>query len=181
MWGQVGVQDEYLITDSQSKLQSLLDIAAFYGKMYRVTYGAAKTKVTVVGSAADMQYYGDVSPWQMDGQTVTVAVDNDHLGQVVSGLAQEQKNLDLRIEKGRNNLFGLLGPGFSFKCLLSPAVKLHLFRTYTCPILRSGLSSLSLRTQMLEPLIICQRKMLRGILNFSKSSNIPALHFLLGE
>ena len=61
--------------------------------------------MTVVDSAADMQYYGDVSTWQMDGQTVTVAVDNDHLGQVVSGLAQEQKNLDLRKEKGRNNLF----------------------------------------------------------------------------
>ena len=86
--------DEYLITDSQSKLQSLLDIAAF-----------TETKVTVVGSAADMQYYGDVSPWQMDWQTVTVAVDNDHLDQVVSGRAQEQKNLDLKKEKSRNNLF----------------------------------------------------------------------------
>ena len=74
--------------------RSLLDIAAF-----------TETKVTVVGSAADMQYYGDVSPWQMDWQTVTVAVDNDHLGQVVSGRAQEQKNLDLKKEKSRNNLF----------------------------------------------------------------------------
>ena len=54
--------DEYLISDSQSKLQALLDIAAFYGKMYRVTYGAAKTKVTVVGSALDMDYYSDVTP-----------------------------------------------------------------------------------------------------------------------
>ena len=62
--------DEYLITDSQSKLQTLLDIAAYYGEMYKVTYGAAKTKVTVVGSAADMQYYSDVAPWQLDGQRV---------------------------------------------------------------------------------------------------------------
>ena len=80
--------DEYLMTDTQSKLQALLDIAEFYGKMYRVTYGASKTKVTVVGSDADMRYYQDVTPWHMDGQTVTVTEDNDHLGQVVSGVCQ---------------------------------------------------------------------------------------------
>ena len=170
--------DEYLISDSQSKLQALLDIASFYGKMYRVTYGAAKTKVTVVGSALDMDYYSDVTPWQLDGQRVKVTVDNDHLGQIVSGISQEQKNIDLRIQKGRNNIFGLLGPAFAYKCLLSPAVKLHIYRTYTCPILRSGLSSLSLRTTTLHPLTMCHRKILRGILNLSKSLNILALHFL---
>ena len=128
--------DEYLITDSQSKLQVLLDIAAFYGKMYRVTYGASKTKVTVIGSEVDMKYYRDVAPWTLDGLTVSVTEDNDHLGQVVSGVQQEQKNVDTRIEKGRKNLFGMLCPPFAFKCLLSPVVKIHLIRTYTCPTLR---------------------------------------------
>ena len=99
----------------------------------------------------------------------------------MSGVSQEQKNVDARIDKGRKNLFGLLGPAFAYKCLLSPLVKMHLFRTYTCPILRSGLSSFSLRTTNLEPLSIFHRKTMRGILNFSKSSNIFALHFLLGE
>ena len=173
--------DEYLMSNSQSKLQALLDIAAFYGKMYRVTYGASKTKVTVVGSEIDRQYYHDVAPWKLDGQQVKVTEDNDHLGQIVSGVGQEQKNVDARINKGRKSLFGMLGPAFAFKCLLSPVLKMHLFRTYTCPILRSGLSSFSLRTPTLEPLTIFQRKTLRGILNLSKSSNIPALHFLLGE
>jgi hypothetical protein len=173
--------DEYLMTDTQSKLQALLDIAEFYGKMYRVTYGASKTKVTVVGSDADMRYYQDVTPWHMDGQTVTVTEDNDHLGQVVSGVCQEQKNVDTRIAKGRKNLLGMLGSAFAYKCQLSPVVKLHLFRTYTCPILRSGLSSFSLRTTLLQPLAIFHRKTLRGILTLSKSSNIPALHFLTGE
>ena len=173
--------DEYLMSDSQSKLQALLDIAAFYGKMYRVTYGAAKTKVTVVGSEIDMQYYRDVTPWNMDGQKVKVTEDNDHLGQIVSGVSQELKNVDTRIDKGRKSLFGMLGAAFAFKCLLSPKVKIHLFRTHTTPILRSGLSSFSLRTTSLEPLTIFHRKTLRGILNLSKSSNIPALHFLLGE
>ena len=58
---------------------------------------------------------------------------------------------------------------------------MHLFRTYTCPIIRSGLSSFSLRTAALEPLTMFHRKTMRGILNLSKSSNIPALHFLMGE
>jgi hypothetical protein len=171
--------DEYLISDSQTKLQVLLDIAEFYGSMYKVTYGAGKTKVTVVGSVGDMQHYSNVTPWKLNGQTVKVTTDNDHLGQIVSGVAQEQNNVDSRIDKGRKNLFGMLGAAFSFKCLLSPVVKIHLYRTYTCPILRSGLSSFSLRTTMLEPLSIFHRKTLRGVLNLSKSSNIPALNFLL--
>ena len=49
--------DEYLISDSQTKLQALIDIAQFYGEMYHVTYGASKTKVTVIGSKIDMNYY----------------------------------------------------------------------------------------------------------------------------
>ena len=169
------------ITDCQHKLQCLLNIAEYYGKMYRVTYGAAKTKMTVIGSEIDMQYYRDVAPWTMDGQSVKVSVDNDHLGQIVSGVSQEQKNIDARIQKGRGSLFAMLDPSFSFKCLLSPSVKMHLFRTYTCPIIRSGLSSFSLRSTNLHSITIFHRKTLRGIFNLSKSSNITALHFLLGE
>ena len=41
------------MSDDPGKLQGILDIASFYGKMYRVQYGAAKTKVTVTGSDID--------------------------------------------------------------------------------------------------------------------------------
>ena len=64
--------DEYLISDSQTKLQALLDIAVFYGSMYKVSYGASKTKVTIVGSDCDMTYYRDTTPWQLDSQKVKV-------------------------------------------------------------------------------------------------------------
>ena len=173
--------DEYLMSDSQSRLQALLGIAEKYGFMYKVAYGAAKTKVTVVGSQIDMQYYSEVTPWTLNEQKVRVCEDNDHLGQIVSGINQEEKNVDNRISKARSNLFGMLGSAFSFKCLLSPKLKFHLFRTYTCPILRSGLSSFSLKTEKLRSITLFHRKTLRGILNFSNKSNIAALHFLLGE
>ena len=117
----------------------------------------------------------------LDGVKVKVRLDNEHLGQIVSGVEQEQKNVVLRIGKARYNIFGLLGPAFSYKCLLSPSVKIHLFMTYTYPFLQSGLSSFVLRPSMLEPLAIFHRKTLRGILSLSKFSTTPALHFLLGE
>ena len=95
-----GVADDvYLMSDKQTKLQAQMDIASHYGKMYRITYGAAKTKVTVVGSEIDRKYYHDVKPWTMDNNTVLVVEDNEHLGQVVSGKNQEQKNVDLKIDK----------------------------------------------------------------------------------
>ena len=173
--------DEYLMADTASKLQSQLDIAAFYGHTYMTEYGASKTKVTVIGSEPDARFYEDTSPWKLNGLKITVSTDNEHLGQIVSGQNQEQKNIDLRISKCRGSLFSMLGPAFAYKCLLSQTVKTHLFRTYLCPILRSGLSTFALRKRDLEPLAMFHRKLLRGILNFSKSSNVSALHFLLGE
>ena len=144
-----------------------MNIAQHYGKMYRISYGASKTKVTVVGSDVDVQYFKDVKPWKMDGQVVQVVEDNDHLGQVVSNNNQEQKNIYLKLQKGRNNLYGLLGSGFAFKSFLSPKLKLHIYRTFTCPITRSGLSSFALRTAQLEPLSIFHRKTLKSILKLS--------------
>ena len=119
-----GVADDvYLMSDNQTKLQSLLDIAAFYGKMYRIEYGASKTKITVVGSEVDSSYFSDISPWKMNDDVVEIVEDNEHLGQIVSGKSQEQKNVDFRISKARKCLFGLLGASFAFKCFLSPVLK----------------------------------------------------------
>ena len=97
-----GVADDlYLTTDSQSKLQALLEIAAHYGLRYKIKYGASKTKITVVGSQIDMKYYSDTTPWVMDSEKVKVVENNEHLGQIVSGQRQEEKNIDQSISKGR--------------------------------------------------------------------------------
>ena len=57
-------------------------------------------KITVIGSAFDITYYSDVCPWVLGDEKVKVGSDNDHLGQIVSGVEQEQKNVDARIKKG---------------------------------------------------------------------------------
>ena len=169
------------LTNDQHKLQCIIDIASHYGWKYRVEYGADKTKVTVSGSDIDRQFYRDTQPWTMDNQTIEVVDNNDHLGLIISGKNQEQKNVDLKISKARKSLFSLLGAGFAYKCNLSPAVKLHLFRTYTCPILRSGLCSLALGDKYMKSLSLFQRKILKSFLYLSKTASTPAIHFLTGE
>ena len=129
-----GVADDcYLMSATQSGLQGLIGIAEHYGDRYRIT---SKTKITVVGSEIDMEYYRDTTPWVMGGQPVKVVENNDHLGQIVSGTRQDEKNIDERIKKARNHIFSMLGPAFAFKCMLSPLVKMHL------PVLYSGLGYL---------------------------------------
>ena len=180
--GVSGVADDvYLMSDKQTKLQAQIDIASHYGKMYRISYGASKTKVTIVGSDIDMEYYQAVMPWTMEEKKVLVVDNNEHLGKLVSGRSQEETNIDLKMEKGRKSLFSLLGSAFSFKCLLSPVLKLHLYRTFTCPRTRSGLSSFSLRSTQLEPLAIFQRKTLKSILKLSITAPTPSIHFMTGE
>lgn len=117
----------------------------------------------------------------MDGGQVSVVEDNDHLGLTISGSQQTEKNIDAKINKARKSLFSLLGPAFSYKCLLSPTVKLYVYKTYTNPILLSGLSSLAIRKAQMEPLAIFQRKMLKSILHLSITANTPSIHFLTAE
>ena len=57
--------DNYLMSSSQSGLQGLIRIAEHYGRRYRIQYGAEKTKISVVGSDIDMQYFKDTTPWTM--------------------------------------------------------------------------------------------------------------------
>ena len=139
--------------------------------MYRIEYGAFKTKITIVGSEVDTAYFKDISPWNMNNQSIEIVENNEHLGQIVSGRAQEQKNVDLRIAKARNCMFGLLGSSFAFKCFLSPTLKLHIFRTYVSPVMCSGLSTFSLKANQLEPLALFERKVMKSILKLTPSSN----------
>ena len=94
---------------------------------------------------------------------------------------EEQKNVDENIEKCRKSLFSLLGPAYAFKCLLSPVVQAHLWKTYNLPVLLSGLAALPVRPPQIKSLALFQNKLFRGFLKLSKSSPIPALYFLLGE
>ena len=89
--------DLLLNTDTPSKLQAQLDIAGHWGELYRIQYNADKTKVTITGSQVDRRYYKDVSNWTMNGDKIEVTENYDHLGQIISGDRQEEKNMDLRL------------------------------------------------------------------------------------
>ena len=107
--------DVFLVSDDPVKLQALIDIAAHYGQLYRIQYGASKTKITISGPEIDVNYYRDTQPWKMGGLPIEVVENNEHLGQIVSGKKQKEKSVDLKLEKGRKSLFSLLGSGFSYK------------------------------------------------------------------
>ena len=107
--------DIYLQSDDQIKMQGLLDISQQYGHLYRIKYGASKTVISVVGSKQDMSYYESIHPWTMDNLSVSVKENNDHLGLIVSGIREDEKNVDLKIKKARGALFKLLGSAFPQK------------------------------------------------------------------
>ena len=144
-------------------------------------FGPSKMRITVTGPSCDMQFFKDTEPWVIAGNSIPVAIDNDHLGLIVSGDEEDEKNVEEKFKKGRNSLFALLGPAFAYKCLLSPSLQCHLWRTFTSSVMRSGLCALPLRHNHTQPLMAFHRKLLRGFLKLSQSSPIPALYFLLGE
>ena len=173
--------DSYLLSSSQSGLQASLDLISHYADNYQIRFNADKTKIVVTGSKLDMAFYKETKPWTLKGERVRVVDSNEHLGLVVSGLDEEQKNIDANLVKCRNSLFAMLGPAFAYKCLLSPVVQNHLWKIYNLPVLVSGLSALPIRPTHTKSLAIFHNKILRGFLKLSNSSPIPALYFLFGE
>ena len=85
------------------------------------------------------------------------------------------------LEKSRKAIFSLLGPAYVYKCLVSPAVKLYLYKTFINPIMKSGLSSFALRTTQIEPLAIMQRKILKSCLQLNKYAATSAIYFISSE
>ena len=117
-----------------------------------------------MGSKIDMEYYRGISPWTLGDENISLAISNEHLGLIVSGMSEEQKNVDNNITKCRKSIFGLLGPAFAFKCKLSPTVQLHLWEIYSLPVLRSGLAALPVRPSVQKSLQTFHHKILRGFL-----------------
>ena len=173
--------DTYLLTGTPSSLQAALNLVSFFGRRYRIIFNADKTKLVVTGSKVDMAYYREVSSWTLNNKPISVCEDNEHLGLVVSGQHEEQKNIDNNIQECRKSLFSMLGPAYAYKCLLPPTVKIHLWHTYNLSVLRSGLSALPIRPALTKALSTFHNKILRGFLHLSQASPIPALYFLLGE
>ena len=128
-----------------------------------------------------MTYYKENGCWTLYGERLTVVDDNEHLGLIVSGSHEEQKNVDRNITKCRKSLFSLLGVAFAYKCKLSPIVQVKMWRIYSLPVLLSGLPALPIRSTQIKTLAVFHHKILRGILKLSQSSPVPAIYFLLGE
>ena len=81
------------MSDNPNKLQCQLNLCQDYGKMYRITYGASKTVISIVGSKADATFYCDTQPWSMDEQKVSIKEDNEHLGLIVSNIFWKKKRM----------------------------------------------------------------------------------------
>ena len=96
--------------------------------------------------------------WSLYGETIPVEDDNEHLGNIISGDKEVEKNVDENISKTRGSLFSLLGPVFSPKCNVGPLLMCHIWKTYSCRVLRSGLSSLVLLPSHLIPLYKFHKK-----------------------
>ena len=126
--------DTYVVSGSPSGLQAALDLISHYARRYQLRFNAEKTKIVITGSKHDISFYKDTSPWTLNGEVVRVVDTNEHLGLQVSGGDEEQLNIDENIVKCRNSLFSLLGPAYSYRCLLSPTLQLHLWRTCNLPV-----------------------------------------------
>ena len=132
-----------------------------------------------------------ICQWSLNGGKIEVVSDNEHLGLIVSGLHEEQKNVNVdqkhrvatvfTLTQCRDSLFALLGLALSYKCKLGPQARLHLWRVYSLHVLRSGLSALPLRPADIKPMQIFHNKILSGFWKHSFCSPVHRFYFQCEE
>ena len=57
-------------------------------------FNAHKTKTIITSSKIKVKYYQDTHPWKLNNKTITVADTNEHLCLIISGIDEEQFNVD---------------------------------------------------------------------------------------
>ena len=90
--------DNYLLSSFPSGLQGCLDIVNHHARRHQITFNN-KSKIVITGSKIDMAYFKAIAPWTLNGEKLSVVDDNEHLGLIVSGENEEQKNVDRNIMK----------------------------------------------------------------------------------
>ena len=174
--------DVLLLADSALSLQAMLTLASRYADDHKYKLHPTKSCVSVFGPKQCREFWKDVSPWSMDGNTLSVNDCTTHLGITRDSSASNPTTGHVRgkIGDGRKTAYALMGAGLHDLNGLHPHVSLHIYSTYVVPRIISGMESVLISKKDMQDIEVSLRKFLKQIQNLPQNTASSAVYLLLG-
>ena len=157
--------DLALVSESDSDLQSMLNIVTHYATTWRYKLNASKSSILVIRESNRSRTQNrQTRSWHVCGDPLPEKDTQHHLGILRSVSPSTAQRTSERCSAGRSAFFGLNAIGSRFGCL-HPVTILHLYKVYCLPVLLYGCELWSVTQTEIMMLERVHRKILRTILN----------------
>ena len=157
--------DLALVSESDSDLQSMLNIVTHYATTWRYKLNASKSSILVIGESNRSRTQNrQTRSWHVCGDPLPEKDTQHHLGILRSVSPSTAQRTSERCSAGRSAFFGLNAIGSRFGCL-HPVTILRLYKVYCLPVLLYGCELWSVTQTEILMLERVHRKILRTILN----------------
>jgi hypothetical protein len=135
--------DVLLMARSALDLQTMLIIAARYASLHKYKIHPTKSCVTVFGPKSCRDFWKDVQPWCLDGNSLPIQDKSIHLGITRDAAASNILTTHTadKLGTGRKTAYALMGAGLHGLNGLNPRISLHIYQTYVVPRIISGMES----------------------------------------
>ena len=146
----VGLADDTcLVANKLSKLFNILSLTNIYCEKFGVTLCASKTKLLCISPKAKRLDLETFNPININGEEIAFSSEADHVATIRS-IDGNLPHILNRLAAHRKAMSATLSSGVAYKSRVNPLVNLRLEKTYGCPVLLSGLSSLVISSSELS-------------------------------
>ena len=182
--GSIGVADDVaLISPDPHALQSLLNLSQSLTSSRSMVNVPEKTKLLLFQPKGDhsAEYWHDVAPITMDGASLPLSTQAEHVGVLRSPANTNLASITSRIAGHTKSLYSVISCGMARNHRGNPTASLRVEACYSAPKLFSGLASLLLSPADLKVLSVHRRLTLQRLQRLHPNTPAPALHFLSGS
>ena len=176
------VDDCVLLADSLFSLKNILTLTLDYCNKYHVKLAPEKTKLlafTAPRHKTILEFTKLVSIIEIENTVINFSDTAEHVGIVRSSSSNLPHILD-RIAAHKKSLFAVLPAGLARRHNTNQAAALSVQKTFSLPVLLSGVASLSLSNAEYDILDKHFRNTLRSLMKLPDKTPEPVIYFLAG-
>jgi hypothetical protein len=162
--------DIVLISETKRDMQRLIDITENFGKIREIKFNPDKTNFLSVNGHCKIKnkkYENDLALLKMDNNIIDEVVELKYLGSYINNKLMNKTHLDDRFKMAACSVNTLANNiGFNSK-ILTPKIKVQLYKTYIRPVLTYGLENLIMNNSQLDKMHTMECNIIKCALNLS--------------
>ena len=174
--------DSLAMATSEAELMAIIHAYEKYAEEYFLDFAFSKVILNVYGDKKALLRHKEEKKITINGHQPIYADESVHLGTIVCAdpRTTNRANIQNRIKATNAKLFHLLGTAISTKKVLNQELQREAYLTYIRSALKSTLECFPFKKVEMKILEDYEKKILRNIFKYHKSSKIAPAYLYLG-